>query len=446
MKTIVMPLLNIKMSLRPLTALAFASLVLSSCAHAPSEPAASSKTPSVIAAWSEFSADETLLARAVVSAPTCPELKYSIGTLDKGIANSLPMKPRGQVSKEFPNLVCEVAIPDGATGLSVLGAALPAKPHSIEKILVIGDTGCRIKRMGHDNMLIQACNDPKSWPFATVADAASAWHPDLVIHVGDYHYREAECPKGNLACEPSPTGDIWQSWLADFFTPARKLLASAPWIFVRGNHELCARAGRGWFQLLDGHSIAEACSDASEPFLVHTEHATLAVIDDANEESILPSLTRVAALQSKNKTPFKHPPWLLLHRPFLTPDPEDAEAKPFAIPAGLQKPGQIGLVMTGHVHRLSLNRFSDQRPPEFISGNSGSLLELAGPDEKATKGVTKTEFKDFGFLTLEHEQNKKGHWRAVAHDRQGAEAVRCQVILRPGKKTNVKCPDQPSPK
>ena len=64
----------------------------------------------------------------------------------------------------------------------------PVLPRSIKRIVVIGDTGCRLKG---DN--VQDCNDPAQWPFAAIARLAAARHPDLVIHVGDYHYRESPC-------------------------------------------------------------------------------------------------------------------------------------------------------------------------------------------------------------------------------------------------------------
>ena len=70
-------------------------------------------------------------------------------------------------------------------------------------------------------------------------------HPDLVVHVGDYHYRENACPAGDAGCSTSPWGYGWDAWDADFFTPAKRLLAVAPWIVVRGNHESCDRAGQG---------------------------------------------------------------------------------------------------------------------------------------------------------------------------------------------------------
>jgi hypothetical protein len=102
----------------------------------------------------------------------------------------------------------------------------------------------------------QACNDPEAWTFAEVARAAAAAHPDLVLHVGDYHYRENACPEGHAGCAGSPWAYGWDAWDADFFTPAAPLLAAAPWVMVRGNHEECARAGQGWWLLLDPHALS----------------------------------------------------------------------------------------------------------------------------------------------------------------------------------------------
>ena len=66
---------------------------------------------------------------------------------------------------------------------------------------------------------------------STVEDLLSfarSWKPDLVIHVGDYHYRENACPKDIAGCRDSPWGYGWDAWDADFFVPARPLLAAAP--------------------------------------------------------------------------------------------------------------------------------------------------------------------------------------------------------------------------
>ena len=86
-------------------------------------------------------------------------------------------------------------------------------------------------------------------PFPRWPAAAAKFKPDLVIHVGDYLYRESACPPGNQGCAGSPWGDNWTTWKADFFDPAAPLLAAAPIVLVRGNHEDCKRAGPGWTRL-----------------------------------------------------------------------------------------------------------------------------------------------------------------------------------------------------
>mgnify|MGYP000167914488 CR=1 FL=1 len=61
-----------------------------------------------------------------------------------------------------------------------------------------------------------------------VAGAVAAWDPDLIVHVGDYLYRESPCPEGQSGCAGSPHGDNWATWNADFFAPASPLLGAAP--------------------------------------------------------------------------------------------------------------------------------------------------------------------------------------------------------------------------
>jgi hypothetical protein len=136
-------------------------------------------------------------------------------------------------------------------------------PALVRRIVLVGDTGCRLKK-AEDAW--QACNDPEAWTFAEVARAAAAAHPDLVLHVGDYHYRENACPEGHAGCTGSPWAYGWDAWDADFFSPAAPLLAAAPWVMVRGNHEECARAGQGWWLLLDPHPLSgnTGCADPAQ--------------------------------------------------------------------------------------------------------------------------------------------------------------------------------------
>ena len=126
---------------------------------------------------------------------------------------------------------------------------------------MLGDSGCRVNTT--ENAL-QACDDPAAWPFAEIAATAARLAPDLVIHVGDYLYRETACPPTFAGCRGSPWGYGWDAWHADLFVPAAPLMAAAPWIVVRGNHEICARAGQGWFRFLDPRPFdpLRSCDDA----------------------------------------------------------------------------------------------------------------------------------------------------------------------------------------
>jgi hypothetical protein len=161
----------------------------------------------------------------------------------------------------FPVSSCEYPLP-GGTASAVINASLNGQPTvnlpvpkaNPQRVVIIGDTGCRLQT---DNGT-QSCNDADPngtdtpYPFATIAELAAAQHPDLVIHVGDYAYRDNECPAGlGFNCGGSPWGFGWDTWDADLFTPAAPLMAAAPWIMTRGNHEQCNRAGQGWYRFLD---------------------------------------------------------------------------------------------------------------------------------------------------------------------------------------------------
>src|SRR5262249_37638438 len=146
-----------------------------------------------------------------------------------------------------------------ATSASIDGQPLPLPPppsQKLKSVAVFGDTGCRLKAdKGEKGKTAQAqavhdsdeddeggdyqnCDYPKDWPFAAMSKIiAERAKPELVVHVGDYYYRESPCPSDDEGCANSPYGDKWKTWEADFFTPAKLLLQKAPWIVVRGNHE-----------------------------------------------------------------------------------------------------------------------------------------------------------------------------------------------------------------
>ena len=154
-------------------------------------------------------ADGLAVARVLTEAPACPSIRIDgqnqamrtrIGPGTLPLRTTIS-KPEVTKPSAFPVRTCEAVLPRSAKKVSVLGRRLPVPPPRIDRIVVIGDTGCRLK--GKE---VQACNDPAVYPFAQVAQEAAAWHPDLVLHVGDYLYRETPCPTGQPGCAGSPWG------------------------------------------------------------------------------------------------------------------------------------------------------------------------------------------------------------------------------------------------
>src|SRR5215813_10202417 len=203
-------------------------------------------TAETLAAWVQLvgpGPDASI--RVITDDARCPALKAD------GV--DLPMQVRAAPgpffnpgtdvpAASFLVLTCEVTAPPGKSSILLDGKSLPLPAADIRRIVVLGDTGCRINKK---KKRPQDCvND---WPYEKIARHAAAAHPDLVIHVGDYLYRES-CNADTTDCSNTPTGYGWEEWRDDFFKPSAPLFAAAPWIVVRGNHEICTRAGEGsWF-------------------------------------------------------------------------------------------------------------------------------------------------------------------------------------------------------
>jgi Calcineurin-like phosphoesterase len=211
---------------------------------------------------------------------------------------------------------CEARLPRRAKRVALAGQRLPPPADRPRRIVVVGDTGCRLKAVDG----FQACNDPRAWPFARVARSIARWRPDVVIQVGDYLYREEPCPQGNRGCEGSPFGQNWPTWDADFFTPAAPALRAAPWLFVRGDHELCSRAGPGWFRFLDPRPMSASCQDLTEPYSVNLAGVRMLVLDTAlandrpprNPDPYVSQFAALRAMAGANA-------WLLAHKPMWGP-------------------------------------------------------------------------------------------------------------------------------
>ena len=404
---------------------------------------ARAQVPASAQAWVQAVATGGYEARIITDGQTCPILKS-----DKG---EVTMTVRAPENGAFP-LTCSAPIPGGATTASVNDVAMPLPAARPDRILVLGDTGCRIK-----GGALQACNDPAAWPFPTLAAAAAKLKPDLVVHVGDYLYREEPCPPGNTGCEGSPSGDNWPSWNADFFAPAAPLLAAAPWVILRGNHEDCQRAGLGFLRLLgqDAFDPAAPCNPHLAPFTVSLGGVTLAAMDnaDAPDTSIDDRLVPLYEKEFQDLAALPAPLWYAGHRPIWA-----AISGPLNIPIGgnatiiaaaskTPLPPNIALMLSGHIHTFEAINYEGAVPPQIVAGNGGDNLDITPANLKGAifQGRSGVSVKDglsvggFGFLMM---TRRDADWTIDLYDSAGRQKGQC--VFTPGADGGVgrvDCPD-----
>jgi hypothetical protein len=411
------------------------------------------------------------IARVITSAAKCPVLKYDGAVRPMTVrarAETLPQRPTASSAEQskptdFSVLTCEATIPAVAGVASVGGRPLPLPPVVIRRIVVIGDTGCRIK--GQDKAF-QACNDPKAYPFAQIAAQAAKWKPDLVVHVGDFLYRENACPPDQSGCAGSPWGYGIDAWWADFFEPADPLLRAAPLAMARGNHESCNRAGQGWWRFLDVRPLVEGrdCNDASndtsgdfsDPYAVPLGDDSQLILFDSSATSAKPlaetdiraaryrdAYAKLAALAARSPHNI-----LVNHHPmlgFAAKRDKDGDVTLLPGNLGLQSvfgainpgllPAGIDVSLSGHVHLWEQISYSTAHPTQFIAGFSGTeeetvpLPAVAPPGATPLKGaVVKTMsswVQGFGFMTLERQGDDQ--WLVRIHDLAGAVVNTCHV-------------------
>lgn len=371
----------------------------------------------------------------------------------------VPMEQRAPAGNNFP-VLCSLPIPVNAKGINVdlsgtgntLGENLQLPVPDPQRILVLGDTGCRIK-----GTYVQACNDPTAWPFAGLAKAAAALKPDLVIHLGDYLYRESPCPEGNNGCAGSPYGDNWETWAADFFAPAAPLLAAAPWIFVRGNHEDCSRGGAGYLRILGpaAYDPSASCADHLAPYVVTAGDQTIAVMDNASASDTSVDAKSVEvyrgdfeALKAMANSGQGRRLWLAAHRPVWA-----AIRGPLGIPIGgnatliaasgdLSAFAGLSLMLSGHIHTFEAINYIAKVPPQIVAGHGGDNLDPTPANLRGAifQGLSGVRVKDglsvggFGFLMLTRDAGSNS-WTIQLYDSNGSPQRQCRFA-----KGRVSCP------
>ncbi|MCC7005032.1 MAG: metallophosphoesterase [Ottowia sp.] len=417
-------------------------------------------TPSDVylkAAWVELGKDNIILARAITDKATCPTIQ--IDGIDQPMqirasaATILPTRTSAQSKPaHFPVTSCERTIASGTRLLEIGARTLPLPKEEVNRIVVLGDTGCRIK-----NGVAQNCDDENAWPFARIAKISASLKPDLVVHVGDYHYRESPCPENSVGCKNSPWGYGWDTWDVDLFQPAAPLFAAAPWVVVRGNHEECARAGQGWFRFLDTqpYQTERSCDDAAFDLIGNYAdtyaidlggHSQLIVFDSAKagNQALIPDTPAFAKyqMQFQQASQLAAKPEMqsifLAHHPILA----FSEGLPLgggnaALLSVMQYrypltyyPEGVQAAIHGHVHHFQAIDFSSNHPATFVAGNGGDSLAmvpqldapLAAP---AAHAVVKaiTYHNNFGFMVMDRQKN--GDWLYTAYNDRGHVLTSC---------------------
>jgi hypothetical protein len=293
------------------------------------------------------------------------------------------------------------------------------------RIAVLGDTGCRIA-----SYTDQGCDSATTWPFRDIVDAATAQQPKLVIHLGDYFYRETPCD-GKAApekCTIGPYGDREATWRSEFFEPAKPLLKQSPWIFVRGNHEDCTRGGYGWFYYFgDGN---KPCEQYHRPAYIPLAGLTLLHFDTAHadDEYAVEKVNnewenlekQIAALPKDDRRPIV----VLTHKPVYALCQWDEQGKPDgceaknvanlggarAIVNALQAADRRTVAFSGDLHMFQsydINTVTALPATQIILGNGGTALEKS---ENFLKLGAPWKPQYFTFLDLRLGRDKNRKW------------------------------------
>ena len=451
------------------------SLLLLAAAVLPcGSPAQTLATGGIATAYVVLGEHGKPFARVLTTDARCPLIRFDAREVPMGVRaapTSLPLRPTRSAPADsrpslFPLLTCEKEVPAGTRSAAIGDLSLPLPKHEIKRIIVIGDTGCRLKK---SDGAYQACNDSDLYPFARIAAAAANWKPDLVVHVGDLLYRENACPPGNPGCAGSPWGYGWNAWQADFFAPAAALLRVAPWVMVRGNHESCARAGQGWWRmiapypLLPGRDCNAAADDQagdySDPYAVPLGgDAQLIVLDTSNTpggaipprdirrvkyRDLYHRLEKLSRQAAYNIVADHHP--LLgfaaeqdrLGTLTLQPGNRGLQSV-FAAIDPLLMPPRVDVLLSGHVHMWQQVSFSSPHPTQFVSGFSGTMEDPVPLPARLPPGATPAQgavveqhsswSHGFGYMTME--RTGPAQWQVTVWDSSGRQLNTCSVTGR----------------
>lgn len=464
--------------------LVLVSVAVAFPARAAASPSSALPPSPVIAAYSLAAPTPTaasgLVVRAIIAeGGRCPSLDV-IGDGGRRVAVRMVERPRPALTEPaFDALtVCSAVMPVAASSATVAGRPVPSSmPARIARLAMLGDSGCRIA-----SWQVQDCSDEAQWPLARISTAIAADQPDAIVINGDYFYREAPCPPTDQSwCGSSPppvTGmpftDSAYGWIADVFVPMAPLLAAAPLIVVRGNHEACNRAGNGYFWFLDPRpGTAGTCAPSvvdgvltAAPTVPSPTYAIdlavgprrtlrLAVADSAGgNDAVVDSYAAVQRPAYERAAGLTQPrpgreSWLLTHRPLYgyfttefavpgTPFDPWSSADQAAAAWGLLD--SYSMVFSSHLHHAQVVQLPGL-PPQLVLGNGGTLLDPTTGYPLPTTGQQAGDGRlypvptyawnavRFGYAIAEP-LAQPGDWRLWMRDPSGEDFARCGLRAR----------------
>ncbi|RUA05427.1 MAG: hypothetical protein DSY43_04585 [Gammaproteobacteria bacterium] len=290
------------------------------------------------------------------------------------------MKLRAPKAGFFP-AVCELLVSRDTHSIKIKQQALPTLPNEINRVAILGDTGCRISKHS-----VQACNDARAWPLRELNASIASKKVDVILHLGDYLYRENPCPEGNKGCEGSPSGYNWEAWNADWFSVADSLFQSSVMVFSRGNHEDCSRADNGWFRYMspwEYKEIERNCTEMEKPYMFKLQNMNYIMFDSNYGHDDSTSDAQLALYKEtieqlkidKNLTNV-----LITHRPMWTYYKFKSKFSFGNLTQQIAFKGLLPdntLFIAGHSHYLQLLDMESDYD-QIIIGNSGTKLDDIG--------------------------------------------------------------------
>ena len=373
--------------------------------------------------WVQYSDNNSLLFRQISTQnKQCPIIKVdniSVKTIER----------IHEYNKEFQITVCQAEINNNQQHtISFKKLHLTTKIENINKISVLGDTGC----ITEGKALEQNCYKLEEYPFSEVAKNIGQNQSDLIIHVGDYFYSKEKCINDEK-CKNRPYGDQLDTWKVDFLDNGTEFFYSSPVIFARGNHESCRRGGKGWFVMLDPSINFRKCSDFTDPYTIELKNIRFSMLDSTFAPDSKNKFNELSKIDKKNtinkyqeqidfvlsKMNSDKQNALITHKPIFS-----KEFRPwqdgllfeanYLINKVIDKSkyknnlNNLELILSGHTHTGMLIEFKDKNYHfyQVVSGNGGAFLNNAYMLKQNDKYifdkkiVNYFEYKDFGYSEL----------------------------------------------